>query len=85
MANDYPKVSSEYLIQVELTKLINKVAEQLYTDDFKRSSAYGTPENQLDTLGIIVSKFCKWDGDAIADVAQSAFEDANFSNVEITY
>lgn len=34
-------------------------------------------------LGMIVSKFCQWDGLRIAKVSSEAFEDANFREIAV--
>ena len=50
--------SFDFALKTKLDALINEAAEEIYTDDFKRGSSFGTPENKLDTLGIMISKYC---------------------------
>lgn len=40
---------------------------------------YAAEQSDAKVLGVIVSKFLKWDGDAILETAEEALEDANFS------
>lgn len=81
----YPENSSEGIIERELTPLIEKIKQIAYTDDFKKSPDFHTEDTNLETLGMIVSKYCQWDGNKIETVAIEAFQDSNFSNVEINY
>jgi len=37
-----------------------------------------TKANDLEALGLLVSKFCKWDGDNIVKVLCHALDDSNF-------
>ncbi len=80
---NFPKDTSEHLIQTELNKLIKKVTAMVYTKDAQEGGRMLTPEKQLETLGIILSKYCEWVGEDIKTVALSAFEDANFHHAEI--
>lgn len=70
---------SEIIINKKLGDLIKECKELFYTDDFKRSDAAKTEETELDTLGIIISKYCEFNANRIEKVALSAFEDSNFT------
>lgn len=65
----------EINIQNKLMPLIqeckNSWIEEGYRDEFSNE----------DILGMIVSKFCQWDGMRIAQVSTEAFTDANFHGV----
>ncbi len=63
-------MTSEQLIRETLRALIDKVASMGWSPD-------ANPSDE-EVLGVIVSKFIKWDAAAIARVAHSAFEDSNF-------
>jgi hypothetical protein len=76
-------MTSEQIVDRELNKLIQAAGEIIYTEEFKKSNRYNTEENKLQTLGLIVSKYCRWDGDSIKAVAEAAFEDANFHDAII--
>jgi hypothetical protein len=62
-------------IKKALDALIKEVKPEIWTNPADQSDD--------DTLGIILSKYVEWSGDRIEKVAQSAFEDANYSDVEI--
>jgi len=81
--SNFPTDTLEYKVQEVLNKLINEVSNELYVDSFKRSDEFNTQETRLKTLGVILSKYCEWDGELIKEVALSAFEDSNFSGIEI--
>lgn len=57
--------------------MIVRAKELIYTEEFKRSEEYRTQETDLKTLGILVSKFCKWDIGDIGTVYDAALEDSN--------
>ena len=46
--------------------------KKYFTDDYQDKATYE------ETLGLLVSKFCEWDGNKIFKVSTSAFEDSNF-------
>lgn len=62
--------------------MIVRAKELIYTEEFKRSEEYRTQETDLKTLGILVSKFCKWDIGDIGTVYDAALEDSNANPVE---
>ncbi len=74
----YPADTTEYRIQEVLVPLIKEMKEKMYTDEFKRSDDFKTEETELNVLGMIVSKYCEWDGSRIETVSKAAFEDSNF-------
>lgn len=77
-ANYYSADSSEKRIQEVLVPLIKEMKEKMYTDEFKRSDDFKTEDTELNVLGMIVSKYCEWDGSRIETVSKAAFEDSNF-------
>lgn len=50
-----------------------------------RNEVFINPENATDeeALGILLAKYLDWDGYKIKEVAEFAFEDANFHGVTI--
>ena len=65
-------MTSEEIIKAELTPLIKKIRNIVFMPEYRKGA---TDE---DVLGIIVSKFCEWDINAICEVSKSAFEDSNY-------
>ena len=63
-------MSNEKLIDLELTKLMQDVKRDSFVE--------GADVNNAEVLGLILSKFLKWDGVAVAEVAIEALRDANF-------
>ncbi|HNG68615.1 MAG TPA: hypothetical protein PLP63_06705 [Saprospiraceae bacterium] len=61
--------------------MIDRAKQIIYTEEFKRSEEYHTEETNLKTLGILVSKFCKWDIGNIVTVYDAALEDSNANPV----
>lgn len=74
--------NTEELIADTLPHIIKAAKDRIYTDDFKRSEEFNTKETDLKTLGILVSKFCKWDIGSIGTVYDAALEDSNANPVE---
>lgn len=66
----------EEIIKDKLKPLLEQVKNECYTN----------PENISDeeAMGLVVSKYFDWAGESIKEVAESAFEDANFSNAVVT-
>tara|TARA_R110002012_G_scaffold312192_1_gene522376 strand:+ start:495 stop:761 length:267 start_codon:yes stop_codon:yes gene_type:complete len=56
----------------KLKNLLDEAKEQYFIDDYKNEASYE------ETLGLLISKFCKWHGEKIFKVSTSAFEDSNF-------
>ena len=81
MAKKYE--TTEALIKARLDRLITEVGKEIWTEDFQKSAEFNTPENRANTLGIILSKYCEWDGEEIKKVALYAFEDSNYHDAEI--
>jgi hypothetical protein len=69
--------------EVTLEEKIKAVLEPLIKE--AKKEIFINPENETDedTLGIILAKYLDWDGYKIKAVAEAAFEDANFSDVNI--
>lgn len=80
----FPTDSTEFLVINSLNELISRCKEKIYTPEFKASPEFKTEQTDIDTLGIIISKYCEWDGALIKDVAMSAFEDSNFHKAKIS-
>lgn len=70
--SDMPEDSTEYLIDQELKPLIDKIRNESYEPDYRKDVS------DYEVLGMIVSKFCRWDFENIQEVAAIALEDANF-------
>lgn len=56
----------------ELKELIDRKRKSAFT------SEYQSKATDAEVLGIIVSQYLEWNGDAILQVAVEALEDANF-------
>lgn len=80
-ATYYSEGSTERRIQEVLVPLIEEMKEKMYTEEFKKSADFKTEETELDVLGMIVSKYCEWDGNRIEAVSRAAFEDSNFDPI----
>lgn len=79
---NYTPGSTEAIVQKELNELISLVKERSYTAEFKASDQFSCEETDLETLGRIISKYCNWNGNEIAVVSNSAFEDSNYTSME---
>jgi len=65
--------------RIETTEQIIKDAIRPLIDEVKSIGwSVDTDPSDAEVLGVIVSKFVKWDAGRIMEVAHSAFEDANF-------
>lgn len=62
---------NEKVIHQVIGGLVRVVKEDSFTDE-----ARNVPTS--DALGLILSKFCEWDGEMIVKTAVAALEDANF-------
>ncbi len=69
--------NTEAYINKNLKPIIDYCKSVIFTPEAQKSGKI-TDEQ---VLGIIVSKFCKWDGDKIIDVASYALEDSNFDDL----
>jgi len=70
--SDMPEDSIEYLIDQSLKPLIREVRNQVYVPEARDNAS------DYEVLGIIVSKFCRWDFENIREVCSEAMEDSNF-------
>lgn len=68
---DTTKSTDEMIAQV-LPTLLNAIKEKSFVKDYEASDE--------EALGLVVSKFSKWDLDKILKVTSEALEDANFDN-----
>ncbi len=64
------KAITAYYIQNQLGPLIQDIKESCYVAGYNPTDA--------EVMGLLVAKFFKWDGLAIAESAGYALEDANF-------
>jgi hypothetical protein len=69
---DTTKSTDEMIAQV-LPTLLDAIKEKAYVNGYKASDT--------EALGLVVSKFTKWDLGAILNVTSEALEDANFDAV----
>lgn len=69
------KTSEE--IAEELNGLIDRAMKVIYTPEFQKTEDFYTEETRYKALGILISKFCKWDLSNIETVCREAFEDSN--------
>ena len=58
----------------KLKQIIDLAKKEIFVEEFQSKAS------DTETLGVLVSQFCKWNGKAIFEVATSAFEDSNFHN-----
>ena len=65
--------STDQMIEQVLPTLLDAIKEKAYVNGYKASDA--------EALGLVVSKFTKWDLGAILNVTSEALEDANFDDV----
>lgn len=65
--------STDEMIQQVLPTLLSAIKEKAYVNGYKASDA--------EALGLVVSKFTKWDLGAILNVTSEALEDANYDDV----
>jgi len=56
----------------KLKKIIDLAKKEIFVEEFQNKVS------DAETLGILVSQFCKWNGKDIFKVAYNAFEDSNF-------
>jgi len=70
--SDMPEDSTEYLIDRDLKPLIEKVREKAIQPEYRHEWS------DNDILGLIVSKFGRWDFENIQEICGAAMEDANF-------
>ncbi len=64
-------MSSAWLPKLGSLLMLIKEQKQTSFVDHKRAT-------DEEALGILISRFCEWDGQAIFEVTKAAFEDANF-------
>lgn len=64
------ELTTEEIVKKELQPLIDKIKKKIFINPEK--------ETDDDTLGIIISKYCEWDTERVADTAKSALTDCNY-------
>lgn len=62
-------------IAEQFKPLIDEAKKVIFEED------YQDKVSDEEVLGILVSKFCKWDGIKIGEVCTTAFEDSNFNSL----
>ncbi len=60
----------------QIEELLTQVAKLTIDESFQEE--YRGQVTTAEALGIALSKYFKWDGQAIFETAQSGFEDSNF-------
>lgn len=55
-----------------LEQLIQEAKKEIFTPEYQDKAT------DAETLGVMVSKYAKWEGNFIFEVAKEAFEDSNF-------
>jgi len=59
-------------LESRLRGILDDAKKKYFTEDHQDKASYE------ETLGLLVSKFCEWDGSKIFKVSTEAFEDSNF-------
>jgi len=62
--------STDEMIAAVLPTLLTAIKEKAFVAGYKATDA--------EALGLVVSKFSKWDAETITEVAAEALEDSNF-------
>jgi hypothetical protein len=70
MTNTNEIATSEEMIDADMTDLISKVKKVAFVE--------GADPTDAEVVGIIVSKYFKWDGLRIAEAAIEGLRDSNF-------
>jgi len=65
--------STDEMIEQVLPTLLNMIKEKAFVNGYIASDE--------EALGLVVSKFTKWNADAILNVTSEALVDANFDDV----
>tara|TARA_Y100001936_G_C15508486_1_gene376791 strand:+ start:212 stop:454 length:243 start_codon:yes stop_codon:yes gene_type:complete len=63
-------MSTDEIVNAVIPQLVTAIKEKAYVNGYKATDA--------EALGLVVSKFCKWDRGDILNVACEALEDSNF-------
>ena len=59
-------------LEKRLQEIINDAKKEYFVEEHQ------TKASDEETLGILISKFCQWNGNKIFRVSYNAFEDSNF-------
>ena len=70
--NENERIKVHMSIENKLKNILDEAKKEYFVDDYVSKASYE------ETLGLLISKFCKWHGDKIFKVSTSAFEDSNF-------
>jgi len=65
-------------MEAHITKVLKPLIDEVKNDSYKDPSVISDAE----VLGLIVSKYHRWDGGDIAETAKSAFIDANYDDMD---
>ena len=63
-------LSTDAMVAAIIPTLLNAIKQKAFVKGYKATDE--------EALGLVVSKFCKWNAEAIAEVAAEALEDSNF-------
>ena len=66
------KTNNIVTLEKRLQEIINDAKKIYFVEEHQ------TKASDEETLGILISKFCQWNGDKIFRVSYNAFEDSNF-------
>tara|TARA_R110000751_G_scaffold292194_1_gene399497 strand:- start:443 stop:721 length:279 start_codon:yes stop_codon:yes gene_type:complete len=66
-------LSTDALVAAIIPTLLTTIKQKAFVKGYKATDE--------EALGLVVSKFCKWDAEAITEVAAEAFIDANFDDL----
>lgn len=66
-------LSTDAMVAAIMPTLLTAIKQKAFVKGYEATDA--------EALGLVVSKFCKWDAEAITEVAAEAFEDANFDSL----
>lgn len=69
------KIRTSEEIAEQFKPLIDEAKKVIFEKD------YQDKVSDEEVLGILVSKFCKWDGIKICEVCTNAFKDSNFHSL----
>ena len=76
-----PLDSLEFLKNLSTDRMIASVMPTLLNAIKEKAFVAGHKATDAEALGLVVSKFCKWDAGSILAVASEALEDANFDDL----
>ena len=66
------KTNNIVTLEKRLQEIINDAKKEYFVEEHQAKAS------DEETLGILISKFCQWNGNKIFRVSYNAFEDSNF-------